>query len=191
MPRTINWPTREEWAAKAEHATRTQCYSWQRVSSDPADWLNADELATARTLVKEIVKATRAALTRAGRANERPNLNAHGRDAARDWAEVNDLSYDWGHIVTIARSVDAAPDQVVRLSEIGGAMVQRRNEAAMAAEEDAVARAIATRNTDAGWAKELERRARIERGPMVTSCTVHADGTTTTTGPVPYEPPTV
>lgn len=189
MPRTINWPTREEWAAKAEHATRTQCYTWQRVSADPADWLTTDELDEARALAVAVVKATRTALTRAGRGNERSTLNAHGREAACDWAEVNDLSYAWGHIVSIAQSVQAVPEQTDRLAALGGQMVQRRDEAAKAAEEMAVADAIASRKTDAGWAKELERRARIERGPMVTTTTVHADGSTTTTGPVPYNPP--
>jgi hypothetical protein len=189
MPRTIKWPTREEWAAKAEHATRTQCYTWQRVSADPAEWLTDEELAEARELTVAIVKATRTALTRAGKANLRPTLNAHGRDAARDWADVQQLSFDWGRIVTLARSVEAATDQVARLSALAALMAQRRDAAASAAEEEAVARAIATRNSDSGWAKELERRARIERGPMLTVHTIHEDGTGTTSAPVPYDPP--
>ena len=188
MTRTISWPTREEWAAKAEHAERTSCFTWQRVSSEPGMWLSDDALDAARTLAKEIVKATRTALTRAGRADERPALNSHGRDAARDWADVAELSYDWGRIVSIANSVNAAPAQVERLSELSALMIQHRDQAAHAAEEKAVMQAIYIRNTDAGWAKELERRARVERGPMLTVHTIHEDGTSTTAAPVPYNP---
>ena len=91
MPRTANWPSREEWAAKAEHYVRTQCYTWQRVSTEPSDWLTPAELAEARALAVAIVKATRTALTRAGRGNERSDLNAHGREAAQDWNDAMDL----------------------------------------------------------------------------------------------------
>lgn len=189
MPRTINWPTREEWAAKAENATRTQCHTWERVSTEPTAWLTEEELAEARALTVTIVKAARTGLTRAGHSDMRPIINAHGRNAAQDWADVQDLSFDWERIVSIASSVGAAHDQVVRLYELRGRMVRRRDEAAQAAEDKAVADAIAARNSDAGWVKELQRRARIERGPMLTTITIEADGSSTVSGPVPYNPP--
>lgn len=189
MTRTINWPTREEWAARAEHAERTSCYTWQRVSSEPSAWLSDTELTEARALAVKVVRATRTALTRAGRADERPTLNGYGRDAAIDWAEINDLTYNWGQIASIARSVEAAPEQVARLSELCTQMTQRRDDAAKAAEDAAIARTVAERNTDTGWAKELERRARIERGPMLTTITIEPDGSSTVSGPVPYNPP--
>ncbi|MFD4596742.1 hypothetical protein ACFWPQ_01790 [Streptomyces sp. NPDC058464] len=189
MPRTAIWPSREEWAAKAEHATRTQCYTWQRVSTEPSDWLTPAELDEARTLAVAIVKATRAALTRAGRGNERPDLNAHGREAAQDWNDVNTLVFCWGQIARIARSVEAAPEKVERLTVLSTQMVAGRDKAAQEAEEKAVADAIATRNSDAGWAKELERRARFERGPQITTITVYEDGSSTVSEPQPYIEP--
>jgi len=189
MPRTANWPSREEWAAKAEQYARTQCFSWERVSSEPSDWLTPAELDEARTLAAAIVKATRAALTRAGRGNERPDLNAHGREAAKDWTDVNGIAYSWKRIARIARSVEAAPEKVERLTALSTQMTDSRDKAAQAAEEKAVADTIASRNSDAGWAKELERRARFERGPQLTTITVYGDGSTETSGPEPYIEP--
>lgn len=189
MPRTISWPSREEWVAKAEHYARTQCYTWQRVSTEPSDWLTSAKLDEARTLAVAIVKATRTALTRAGRGNERPDLNAHGREAAQDWNDVNTLVFCWGQIVRIARSVEAASEKVERLATLSAQMVDSRDKAAQAAEDKAVADTIASRNSDAGWAKELERRARVERGPQITTITVHDDGSSTVSEPVPFRPP--
>lgn len=189
MPRTANWPSREEWAANAEHHARTQCYTWQHVSAEPTDWLTPTELDEARALTVAVVKATRTALTRAGRGNERPDLNAHSREAAQDWNDVNTLTFCWGQIARIARSVEAAPEKVERLAALSTQMIDNRDKAAQAAEDKAVADAIASRNSDAGWAKELERRARFERGPQVTTITVHEDGSSTVSEPMPYEPP--
>lgn len=189
MPRTIGWPSREEWVAKAEHYARTQCYTWQRVSTEPSDWLTPAELVEARALAVAVVKATRTALTRAGRGNERPDLNAHGREAAQDWSDVNTLVFCWGQIARIARSVEAAPEKVERLSALSAQMVDSRDKAAQEAEDKAVADTIASRNSDAGWAKELERRARVERGPQLTTITVYEDGSSTVSEPVPFRPP--
>lgn len=189
MPRTISWPSREEWVAKAEHYVRTQCYTWQRVSTEPSDWLTPAELDEARALAVAIVKATRTALTRAGRGNERPDLNTHGREAAQDWNDVNTLVFRWGQIARIARSVEAASEKVERLAALSAQMVDSRDKAAQTAEDKAVAETIASRNSDAGWAKELERRARVERGPQLTTITVHDDGSSTVSEPVPFRPP--
>lgn len=190
MSRTISWPSREEWVAKAEHYARTQCYTWQRVSTEPSDWLTPAELDEARALAVAIVKATRTALTRAGRGNERPDLNTHGREAAQDWNDVNTLVFCWGQIARIARSVEAASEKVERLAALSAQMVDSRDKAAQTAEDKAVAETIASRNSDAGWAKELERRARVERGPQITTITVHADGSSTVSEPKPYQEPT-
>ncbi len=136
-----------------------------------------------------IVKATRTALTRAGRGHERAELNAHGREAAQDWNDVNTLVFCWGQIARIARSVKAAPEKVERLAALSTQMIDSRDKAAQAAEDKAVADAIASRNSDAGWAKELERRARFERGPQITTITVHEDDSSTVSESMPYEPP--
>jgi hypothetical protein len=189
MPRTANWPSREEWVAEAEHFTRTQCHTWQRVSDEPSDWLTTAELDEARSLTTAIIKAARTALTRVGRGAERADLNAYGREAAQDDADVSALTYSWTHIVRIARSVDAAPDEIQRLATLSELMIGSRDKAAQAAEDKAVAEAIARRNSDAGWAKELERRARFERGPQLTTITVFEDGSTETSGPEPYIEP--
>lgn len=62
------WPTREEWTAKAEYSVRTACLPNERVSSKPTDWLTANELDEARTLIPAIVKTARAGLNRAVKA---------------------------------------------------------------------------------------------------------------------------
>jgi hypothetical protein len=188
MPRTANWPSREEWVAKAEHATRTQCFTWQRVSSDPDAWLSSAELTEARSLAVVVVKAIRTALTKAGRAAERTDLNVHGREAAETW-DVSELNYCWKSITRMANSVAAVPEQAQRLADLSTQMVETRDEAAQAAEDKAVAEAIARRNSNAGWVKELERRARFERGPQLTTVTVFEDGSTETSGPEPYIEP--
>lgn len=162
------WPTREEWAAKAEHSVRTACYTNQRVSSSPTAWLTDAELAEARTLAVQIIKATRTALTRAGRADERPALNKAGRRAAYEYADIDELGQEWSRIAGIADSVQAAPEATNRLSDLVVKMLTARDAAAQADLAAAIERTIAVRNTDEGWAIELERRARIDAGPVVT-----------------------
>jgi hypothetical protein len=165
---TRTWPTREEWTAKAEYSVRTACYLTQRVTANPAAWLTADELTEARTLATQIVKATRTALTRASRASDRPMLNKYGRSAADQYADVDDLSRAWGHIGSIAKSVHAAADQVRQLDALAAKMLTARNAAAQADLDAAIEKAVAVRNTDEGWQQELDRRARIDAGPVVT-----------------------
>ncbi|MDX2658344.1 hypothetical protein PV402_39860 [Streptomyces scabiei] len=189
MPRTINWPTREEWQAKAEHAARTSCFTRERVSSDPADWISAEEMTEGRKLAAKLVRATRTALGKAGRAGERPALNQWNRDAIDEDADVDDVASGWWQIARYARSVEVVPEAADRLTALAEAMRQARDEASSAAEEQAVAKAVAGRATDEAWAKELERRARVERGPQVTTITVHADGSSTVSEPEPLRPP--
>lgn len=179
------WPTRTEWAAKAEYSVRTACYHSQWVSSEPRTWLTDTELAEIRTLTVAVVKATRTALTRAGQANRRTSLNSYGRGVANPYANVDGLGTDAARVMSIARQVDAAPELVARLDDLITAMVSARDTAADTAVNEAIARAIATRNSDEGWAKELERRARIDQGPMITTITVHGDGTSSVSAPRP------
>jgi hypothetical protein len=188
MSTSNTWPTRTEWAAKAEHAVRTSCYHSQWVSSEPRTWLTEAQLVELRTLTIAIVKATRTALTRAGQAEKRVSLNAYGRGVANSYASVDQLGTDAARVMSIARQVDAAPELVAQLDALITAMVTARDTAADAELNAAIARAINTRNTDEGWAKELERRARIDAGPMVTMVTVHSDGTTTQSAPRPLFP---
>ncbi|WP_149563839.1 hypothetical protein [Streptomyces cacaoi] len=189
MSREINWPTREEWQAQAEQAERTSCFSHQRVSSDPASWLTADEMSEGRKLAAKVVRATRLALGKAGRVNERYSLNDYNRRALGEDASVNDVAGGWWHIARIARSVEVMPDAADKLTTLAEKMRQERDAAGEAAQKEAVAEAIARRATDAEWEKELQRRARIERGPQLTTITVYEDGSSTVSGPAPFHPP--
>jgi hypothetical protein len=189
MAREINWPTREEWQAKAEHAARTSCFAHERVSDNPADWLTAQELADGHALAAKVVRATRTALGKAGRGDDRYALNDANRRARTDYADFNDIAYGWAEIARTAQSVDALPEATEQLRVLAEKMRGARDEAAQAAEAEAVAKAIAERATDEGWEKELKRRARVERGPQVTTITVHEDGSSTVSEPVPFNPP--
>lgn len=186
MPRTINWPTREEWAAKAEHAERTSCFAHQRVPADPDHWLAEADYVEARAVAAKLVRTTRTTLGKTGRTADRADLNDANRAAINDYADVNDVTFGWSTIVRYARSADVLPVETERLDALKEAMRTARDTAAQAAEDAAVAQAMAERNTDAGWAKELERRARVERGPMLTTITIEQDGSSTVSGPVPY-----
>lgn len=189
MPRTISWPTREEWQAKAEQSARTSCFARERVSPDPADWLSASQITEGRAVAAKLVRATRIALGKAGLADERPGLNQWYRFAADEDATVDDLASGWFHVARYARTVQVMPEAADRLAVLGEALRTARDAAAEAAEEEAVAKALATRASDEGWAKELERRARIERGPQITTRTIHEDGSSTAEGPVPFQSP--
>lgn len=169
MNRSVIDYTRSEWAADAEHAVRTACYTTQRVTSDPAVWLTGTELAEARDLAAKVVRATRTALTKAGRANERPHLNAHGREAASTYADTGDLACAWARILQIAATVQAAPEQAARLAALAARMTGARDTAAETALQDAIGREVARRNSDEGWTQEQVRRARIYAGPNVTT----------------------
>jgi hypothetical protein len=170
------WPTREEWAAKAEYSVRTVCYTSQRVSRFPMDWLTEEQFLDARRLVEAIVKATRREINRAVRETPdnrevlgyRLQLNAAARGAKALYLEVNKLAQDWSRIATVAGHMGAAPEEAAKLSELCAEMLKRRDTAAQADLDAAIEREIAKRNSDEGWAAELERRASIEAGPRVT-----------------------
>lgn len=53
----------------------------------------------------------------------------------------------------------------------------------------AIAREVANRNSDEGWARELQRRERVRRGPTVTTIAVHADCTSTVGETRPFRMP--
>ncbi|MCX5209762.1 hypothetical protein OG689_10750 [Kitasatospora sp. NBC_00240] len=198
------WPTREEWAAKAEYSVRTACLPNERVSSNPADWLTADEINEARTLIPAIVKATRASLNRqikqvrgqlghiptgvgyydwyenlpADQKNladqhdrllsARRQLNSESKRALYEYAPVDDLLIAWGRIGGAAAHANAAQAETDRLNVLQHALADRRSAAAEQALADAIERTVARRSTDEGWAAELERRAGIDAGPLVT-----------------------
>lgn len=100
--------------------------------------------------------------------DHRSHLNAAIRATAGDWTNVDSLAFSWGQIMRAAQAVHAAAEQVDRLAWIQRCMLTDRNQAAEEALAAAIARSIAERNTDAGWERELARRARIDAGPLVT-----------------------
>jgi hypothetical protein len=173
---TRTWPTREEWAAKAEHAARTSCYTNQRVSFDPLEWLTVDQLIEASRLVDQIVKTARREINSRVRRSvdldntlgHRRQLNAANTSSKSLYKQVDVLARDWSRITETAGAMGTAAKEAARLAELCAEMVQRRNAAAEAALAAAIDREVAKRNSDAGWAQELERRASIEAGPLVT-----------------------
>ncbi|UQA95689.1 hypothetical protein [Streptomyces halobius] len=62
---------------------------------------------------------------------------------------------------------EALPASAARLQELADAATVRRDQAAEAALQEAIAAEVARRCTDEVWEKELERRARVEAGPLV------------------------
>lgn len=189
MTRTISWPTREEWQANAEQAERTSCFPRQRVSADPADWLTGDEMEEGRQLAAKLVRATRIALGKADRAADRYDMNDWNRRATDEDADVDDVASGWWQVARYARSVDVQSEAADRLAALAEVMRQARDAAGEEATEHAVAKVVAARATDAEWEKELQRRARVERGPQATTITVHEDGSSTVSEPVPFRPP--
>jgi hypothetical protein len=176
------WPTREEWAAKAEHSVRTSCYTSQRVSDFPSEWLTFDQLMEARRLVASIVKATRPAINREARAaradadeerlrivlGARAQLNDGNKYSLALYREAGRLAQAWTNIAGAARTAGTDGPEADRLNSLAVEMLANRDTAAKADLAAAIEREVAKRNSDEGWAAELERRARIDAGPVIT-----------------------
>ncbi|GAA4208984.1 hypothetical protein GCM10022252_74840 [Streptosporangium oxazolinicum] len=62
----------------------------------------------------------------------------------------------------------ADAEGLARLAELEGKYTRLREQAAQDALDAALAEAVRVRNSDEGWAKELERRRQIDDGPLVT-----------------------
>ncbi len=205
------WPSREEWAAKAEYSVRTRCTPHERLQQalPNADWstlamdVEMEELATlaakaARPLLTAEIARLQALLPErspksrargvwfcgledqryedacnlAGlegirRLTARAVRNGHWHEVAWELGRV----YDHYPAVTLPTEAAAA---VLRMRAIGEEIDARRDAAANRLVDEAVAAEVAKRATDEGWAKELERRARIERLLV----TVHRIGAT-------------
>jgi hypothetical protein len=201
---TYPWPSREEWAAKAEYSVRTFCTPLERLEEalPGANWstlgmdVEMEELGTmavksARPLLTAEIKRLQALLpdrppkSRArvqwfcglegqqyedacnlGALEELRRLVAR---AVRDehWHTV---AWELGRVVDHCPAV-ALPAEVtaavLRMRAIGEEITARRAREANRLVDEAVAAEVARRESDEGWAKELERRARIER-PLVT-----------------------
>lgn len=209
------WPSREEWAAAAEHSVRTACYPLERVPEGAENYLTSGEVAEMDRLYVELSTSARAPLTAEIKrlqsllpwppppkpAERSAWFYALNEQQQRDWQKIQELRnarLDIGRrangqtyrLITWLRSpLDysvlspvAAPfvpdqDELGRLADLEAKYASLRQSAADDALAAAIAREVAQRNSDEGWAKELERRARIDGGTHL--ITAGPSGTTT------------
>ncbi|QBI56857.1 hypothetical protein [Streptomonospora litoralis] len=176
------WPSRQQWAADAERFVRTLCHPTERVPSDPAHWLTGAELTELRDELAETVKAARREIGRAKHADpdrvtqlksDRSALNAAAREVRNQRARVDDVLFGTDGVLRVARRhVDDATPAMHRLGVLRGVLATRRDRAADEALRTAITREVARRTTDAGWAKELERRRRIAQPTLTVIDTI-------------------
>lgn len=201
----INWPSRQEWAAAAEHSVKTACFPLERVPDGAEHYLTPDELAEMRSLHVELSKAARPVLSgeiarlQAVLPTPAPQkvadycawldtLTPEQANTAALLALLKHVRRDVGQVANgrrdplvrrepLAFTVLARPvvgllsglDGWQRLAELDAAWQAARLRAADEALAQAIEDEVAKRNSDEGWAKELERRARIDGGPLITS----------------------
>lgn len=201
----VKWPSREEWAAAAEHSVRTACYPLERVPEGVEHYLTADEAEELDRLQIDLSEAARSALTReikrlrdllpprpTGVSKRLAWYATLTRDQQETAQHLGTLEYARTDVGRRARGETSArsawydnvachhhvTDGVVapfvedresleRLVFLETRYKTLRHHAAMGALADAIAREVAKRNSDEGWAKELERRARIDGGSHV------------------------
>jgi hypothetical protein len=213
----IRWPSREEWAAAAEHSVRTACFPLERVPEGVEHYLTADEVAELDELQTRLSDAARSALTREikrlrsllpprpSRIAERiawfealtreqqatahrlstleyarTDVGRRARGEAAAWAGWYHGGANYRHVtdLLVAPFVEDR-ESLERLILLESRYRALRRQAADAALALAIEDEVAKRNSDEGWAKELERRARIDGGPLITP-----------TPPVPVPTPT-
>lgn len=200
------WPSREEWAAAAEHSVRTACYPLERVPEGAEHYLTADEVAEMDRLYVELSKSVRAPLTAeikrlqgllpwpppakpAERSAWFYTLDEQQQGAWQKLQELRHARLEIGRrangqtykLITWLRSpldysvlspiaAPFVPDQEAlgRLAALEAKYASLRQQAADDAEAAAITRTIAERNSDDGWAKELERRARLDGNHVIT-----------------------
>lgn len=118
---------------------------------DYEDTLDEHQRADYKRLVA--ARQDRLQLGRDARLLDNPNLEEG--EAAGAGRRINRIATDWG---TSNTETDRE-----RLAHLLAAMTERCDTAASEATETAVRAEIAKRATDEGWAKELERRQRIDQ----------------------------
>jgi len=188
------WPTREEWEADAERATRFACFGWERLP-DGLDFTTAAEAAERERLLAElellkpaVCRALDARITelradfpdrpRAGKARIAWMLDLEG-DAYQMACHLvmyeqsrSGLRTGKTHVLGVLRTHYLLEDALWRPAHRRMVLLHnkaqlRRDQAAALAEQAAVDAEIARRRTDEAWLQQLERRARID-GPRVT-----------------------
>lgn len=188
------WPTREEWEADAERATRHERFAHERlpagaVFATPEETAESERLlAGLDLLAPDVRRALTARITELrGRFPDRP---AGGRDRIAWFVDLEGDAYtDAGTLAELERArrdlaagrlsvvnvllahptlVDEARWMPARqrLAELHDQGQARRDRAAAQAEQAAVDAEIERRRTDKAWRQQLERRASID-GPTV------------------------
>ncbi|MGP4008176.1 hypothetical protein [Streptomyces sp. 4N124] len=99
--------------------------------------------------------------------SDRLHLNGGLRRGTSDYATVDDINHSIGRVIDYALRYDAPASTVDRLAALVARLLQHRDGAAQTALDAAIREEVAKRNSDEGWAKELERRARIGRDPIL------------------------
>ncbi|MEU5539028.1 hypothetical protein [Streptomyces sp. NPDC020362] len=66
-------------------------------------------------------------------------------------------------------------------------MAVARDAAAEKPLQAAIERKVARRSSEEGWQQELARRDQVTCGPQITTVTIHADGSTTSSEPRPWQ----
>lgn len=197
------WPTREQWAAAAEHAVRTACYAIERVPEGAEHYLTGDEFAERDRLYVALSTAVRRPLTAEIKRlssllpsppPDHPLVrNSWYRNLLPQqqaiWQQIGALRtarldigrrakgqpYGLMHYSVLSPEVGpfvADAEGLDRLAALEAKYLRLRKQAAQEALDAAIAAAVAERNSDEGWAKELRRRARIDDGPTI-NATVH------------------
>lgn len=203
---SIRWPSREEWAAAAEHSVRTACFPLERVPEGAEHYLTSGEVEEMDRLYVTLSKSVRAPLTAEIKRLQgvlpwpppaKPLERADWCEALTgqqlaDWRTLQELRHarleigrranghtyklitwlrsplDFSVLSPIARPFVPDQDALARLADLEAKYDRFRNQAADYALAEAIEREVAKRNSDEGWAKELERRARIDGGPLIT-----------------------
>jgi hypothetical protein len=100
--------------------------------------------------------------------SDRAGLNLGARRAASEYATVDDLLHGLAEVGFAARKYAAGRcPGADRLGELCAALADRRDTAAEKALGETISREVAKRNSDEGWAKELERRAGFSTGTAI------------------------
>lgn len=93
--------------------------------------------------------------------SDRLQLNDGVRRGTSDYADVDDIAHGLGRVIDLALRYDAPAPTVDRLAALVARLLQNRDGAAQQALDAAISKEVEKRNSDEGWAAELERRVRI------------------------------
>lgn len=99
--------------------------------------------------------------------SDRMRLNDGVRRGTSEYATVDDIAHSIGHVVDLALRYDAPAATVDRLAGLVSQLLQARDGAAREALDTAIRKEVTKRNSDEGWAAELQRRSRLGVDPVI------------------------